>query len=277
VTLDSSEPEPESRSSPYPPLEDGRAAPLSDDAQASLTKFAERYPAPITDQGKTATIWSTKTAAIWSTMNTAERDAAIEGASGYANYIVDLSRKGINRKFKDAHRWLRARQWFGYVWEKERALTSSSPYEALECSDEWVAWQVYFRCCGFASGIPTFRIRKRKDGKLVASLLRRWPPNVGSDQTVWQVVLEGAAQFSAWMQRLREMPGARVMTYQRIDDGQQFAALRVPTEWPPGLSRQPTDGQRASTGRVAELPQNEPAKRAAESSVVSYVEMARHE
>ncbi len=212
--------------------------------QDSLAKFAAAFPAPIVDYARTAKLWASLT--------DADRAAATRGAKAYAAYLAELAAKKRSRNVKDAHRWLAARQWLGFVHgppaENE---TAAQRFDAVEGSAEWNAWAAYYRCCGhadIATALPGFRIRRDVDNGRIANVPAQWPPDIGGGGGEWFHAVEGTAQFAAWLRRLRELPGAPIGLRNLRVAGKPVRGLTVPSEWPPRKSLAADSPNRAATG-----------------------------
>jgi hypothetical protein len=188
--------------------------------------FSAAYPGPVIDVPKAE--------AFWRALTDPERAAALTGAKGYAAYIDAERSAGRNRAVKDAHRWLRDKLWIGFAKEGAKAETSAQQFTCTENSPEWLKWQVYYRCCG-EDGIPEYRISRfeGRNAKL-ATVPRRWPPECGGfSGEPWQEHARGSRECAAWLARLRELPGARIV-FRRVRVGGEMAVgLRVPSQWPP--------------------------------------------
>ena len=213
--------------SPPPPSRGEVSEQAIREGEESFQNFAVAFPAPITDFQKCR--------AVWAAMLTGERDQAVTGARGYRAFIDDLKRRGKERVVKDAHRWLRDRQWLGYVQTGKVVEATAQRFNAAENSDEWKAWTVFYRACG-ASGIPLFLIRGS-----VANVPTQWPPvgreYVHSMQQKWVNVIDGSGQFSAWKRRLLEMGNTTIASRTIMHEGRMVRALNVPSEWPPNRRR----------------------------------------
>jgi Helix-turn-helix domain len=224
----------EEESPPYPPQ--GGDERTHDDrtrgreATESLAPFIAAYPEQlIADYARTQ--------AVWAAMTVQDQADAIVGAKGYAKLIRKERLGGRNRSVKDAHSWLRNRQWTGYLGAGKTIEAAKQRCDAAEGSDEWRAWTVFYRCCG-RRGIPDSAILSSTQGAngLVASVPRQWPPvgrGLDPDNRKWPSFAEGTPQFAAWLRKLREIDVSIGMGTVMID-GKQVRALRVPCEWPPG-------------------------------------------
>lgn len=205
--------------------EDSPQTPLRGAFADRLDEFARAYEHPISDYPKTE--------AVWQALTDAERSDAITGARGYAA----LRRKQTKRAVEDTHRWLRGRKWLGYLLQGQRAEVAAQRSDVVEGSEEWTAWEVYYRCCGKA-GIDERCIRTL-DGKRVALVPRQWPPvGAGIDASVkWLRFQAGEPQFAAWVRRLRELPDGPFMPRTMPDANGRFVqTITVPCEWPPPKS-----------------------------------------
>ena len=107
--LDSLNQEPED--SPQPPKGGGQLA--DQEFEEDLAEAVRSYPPPITDLPKLRNVLSA--------MKRVERQRVILGMRGYAAFIAECDRKGKKRAVKDAHRWVAAGMWQGYVSSGERA------------------------------------------------------------------------------------------------------------------------------------------------------------
>jgi hypothetical protein len=187
-----------------------------------LEEFAEAYPIPISHFDKARTVWLGLTEA--------ERKDAITGAKGYAS----LCRSQPKRAVEDAHRWLRNRNWQGYIAAGVKAEQAAQWVTITEGSEEWAAWEIYYRCCGRRSGIPDFQIGGHAPERS-ARVLGQWPP-VGRSippDAEWRTHLEGSGQFAAALRKLREMPNAPITFGQKIEGSRYVKTLTVPFDWPP--------------------------------------------
>jgi hypothetical protein len=190
----------------------------------SWSTFVTSWHFPITDL--------LKAKGVWKALTDVERDDAVTGAKGYRSYIDGERKAGRNRAVKDAHRWLRDKLWLGYLTAGRDAEAVAERFDAPENSEEWNAWEVFYRCCG-QSGIPSFLILT--NGGTRANLPQRWPP-VGrefDEMANWQNVYAGSGQFAAWLRRLRELKDVRIATRTVQHEGRSVQALNVPDEWPP--------------------------------------------
>lgn len=188
--------------------------------------FSAAYPGPVIDVPKAE--------AFWRALTDPERAAALTGAKGYAVYIDTERSAGRNRAVKDAHRWLRDKLWIGFAKDGAKAETAAQQFTCAENSPEWLKWQVYYRCCG-EDGIPDYRISRfeGRNAKL-ATVPRRWPPECGGlSHEPWQEHAQGSRECAAWLVRLRELPGARIVFRRVRVNGEMAVGLRVPSQWPP--------------------------------------------
>jgi hypothetical protein len=101
----------EEDSPPNPPPGGGQAVDL--ELERDLMEASNTYPAPITDMPKFR--------AVMGALSREERQRVLTGMRGYADYIRGLERKGKSRNVKDAHRWVAAGMWQGYVPQGARA------------------------------------------------------------------------------------------------------------------------------------------------------------
>lgn len=219
--------EPKKDNPPNPPSGGGLEIPKG--KQKSFDEFVAVYPIPIPQYEKVFRLWIE--------MPDAENAEAIRGARGYAAFLIDLKRQGRNRNIRDALRWLREREWRGYLPKAEKLIEAAQRFEAAEGSPQWNAWEVFYRCCGFSgieAAIPHRVIRGGR--RPIASLPSEQPPLVGNSDTKWVTVAEGTGPFAAWMRRLREVDGVKIVTRNRVVDGKMRTVLIVPSEWPPAKS-----------------------------------------
>jgi DNA-binding Lrp family transcriptional regulator len=210
----------ESKIPPNPPLGGFHA---SEAAVESFKPFLECYPAPITDMPKAL--------ALWVALSAAERAEALTGAKGYRSYIEAERRANRNRAVKDAHRWLKDRQWTGYLIAGKSAEALEQRFSAPMGSPQANAWDVFYRCCGEIDGIPKYLISVTPAGR-VARVPREWPPLVG-EATEWKTWIEGTPQFAAWLRRLCELPDVQIRLRTQLIDGKSVRVIRVPGEFPP--------------------------------------------
>src|SRR5579864_289609 len=209
--------EPKKDSPPTPPLGGRSKDQISDSKRASFERFAKMYPAPIVDYEATLRLWAS--------MSDPDSEDAIKGARGYRDYLAELAAQKRSRNVRDAHRWLKNRQWTGFLGTPgaNRGDESQSAIWITEGSAEVAAWAVFNRICQHETRFTQGRI-------LVAT---QWPPPVGDGLGDWMFVIEETGQFAAWMRRLREGPPRTIgLRSQRID-GRDVRGLWVPTEWPP--------------------------------------------
>jgi hypothetical protein len=208
--------EPKEDSPPTPPL-GGRSKNISDDKRASFERFAKAYPAPIVDYEATLRLWAS--------MTDADNEDAIKGVRGYARYLADLASKGRTRNVKDAHRWLRNKQWIGFLTTAAAEQDEQEPTRVwvLEDSDDAAKWAVFNRICG--------RENRFINGRMLVPTQR--PPPVGDGRGCWIIAVEGTGQFAAWLRRLREGGQGVIGLRQFKIDGRWQRGLMVPTEWPP--------------------------------------------
>jgi hypothetical protein len=214
-----SEPEPE----PLPPAPSGGARVVDE----RFEEFASVYPNPITDMGKARCVWAAYTEL--------ERKQAIIGAKGYASFIDSERRAGRKRAVKDAHRWLRDRLYEGYLSAGHNAQALAQRFNAVEGSAQWMAWMVFYYCCGELEGVPSY-LRSEKGGTRYGSVPREWPPvgrGLDLNPRHWLTWREGSPQFAAWRDRLQELPEAKLRLRGEIIDGKSVRVLKVPREWPP--------------------------------------------
>ena len=204
---------------PNPPLGGGGQSEISDSKRASFERFAKTYPAPIVDYEKTLRLWAA--------MSDEDCENAIKGAKGYAAYLDELRAKKYSRNVKDAHRWLRGRQWIGFLGMAAAKTPAGSPIGTWidVGSAEDVAWTVLWRICSQQQpGIVNGRRR----------VLAQWPPSCGDGLGPWCVVAEGTPQFAAWLRRVREGTRSTIgLRLLRMQDGKAIRGLKVPSEWPP--------------------------------------------
>ncbi len=234
------------KDSPLPPS-GGNVCYLSPESEEQLKEFAATYPAPITDYQRTR--------ATWAAMNPTERTESITGAKGYRAYIEDLKRKGKERAVKDAHRWLRDKAWLGYLIAGKSAEVKAERFQAPENSDEWKAWDVFYRICG-ERGIPTF-LTFAINGQRIATVPQQWPP-VGREydpnsQAGWVRVFAGSGSYAAWKRRLEELPNIRIWTRVADVEGKPTRYLNVPSEWPPNRGTGPPRGWELADEQMAEF------------------------
>jgi hypothetical protein len=213
--LDSSELEQED-SPPTPPL-GGRSKIISDDKRASFDRFAKVYPSPIVDYEATLRLWAS--------LSDEDTEDAIKGARGYARFLGELAAQKRSRNVKDAHRWLKHRQWIGFLAgpAAKGAEASRSLVTVAEGSDDAAEWAVFDRICG--------RERRFVNGRTLVPTQR--PPPVGDGKGEWLVAVEGSGQFAGWLRRLREGPAGVIGLRQFKIDGKWVRGLMVPAEWPP--------------------------------------------
>lgn len=126
-----SEPEPE-KIPPNPPSGGGQ----SDDQEfeGAISDAIRAYPEPITDLPKLRVVMSA--------MAPAERRIVILGMRGYAAHIAECDRKGKRRAVKDAHRWVAAGMWQGYVPAGEKAEAIAQQSSIAIDSQDGKAWAV---------------------------------------------------------------------------------------------------------------------------------------
>lgn len=195
--------------------------------ESEIAALRSIYPIPITDVPKTLSVWSA--------MTEAERNDALLGARGYAAFIEDQRKRGRSRNVKDCHRWLRDRGWIGYIDEGKKVETIAARTDVIEGSEEWAAWDVYYRCCGRSTGIESSYMRG-DPGSRIVNCPQQWPP-VGHGISVapddWIPVFEGSGQFAAWLRKLRELPDVRIGLLTKYIEGKPKHCLIVPFEWPP--------------------------------------------
>jgi Helix-turn-helix domain len=210
--LDSSEVELED-SPPTPPSGGGQKT-IPDDKRASFERFSKTFPAPIVDYEATLKLWAA--------MSDPDTEDAIKGARGYRDYLADLAAQKRSRNVRDAHRWLKNRQWMGFLGTPgaKRGDESPAPIWVAEGSAEAAAWAVFNRICGHENRFTQGRM-------LVPS---EWPPPVGDGSGEWVHAVEGTGQYAAWMRRLREGP-PRTIGLRNVGNGKR--GLLVPSEWPP--------------------------------------------
>ena len=223
------EPELEEDSPPFPPQGGDMRFSNEGERQSneSLAPFIAAYPDQlIADYARTQ--------AVWAAMTAQEQTDAIVGAKGYADLIRKERLSGRNRSVKDAHSWLRNRQWTGYLGAGKTIEAAKQRFHAAESSEEWRAWTVFYRCCG-RRGIPESAMLT-SGGTVRASVPSQWPPvgrGLDPDERKWSSFAEGTPQFAAWLRRLREIDVAIGLATVTID-GKQVRAIRAPCEWPPG-------------------------------------------
>jgi hypothetical protein len=218
----------EEESPPSPPQGGGeRFYEAEREATESLAPFIAAYPDQlIADYARTQ--------AVWAAMTAQEQADAVVGAKGYGALIRKERLAGRNRSVKDAHSWLRNRQWTGYLGAGKTIEAAKQRFHAAEGSDEWRAWTVFYRCCG-RRGIPESAIIG-SGSEVTASVPSQWPPvgrGLDPDEREWLTFAEGTPQFAAWLRKLREIDGAIGLRTITID-GKSVRAIRVPQEWPPG-------------------------------------------
>jgi hypothetical protein len=119
---------------------------LGEEAERLLTELIEAYPQPITDLPKTRTLWAA--------LSSAERAEALVGAKGYAAFVAGERQRGRNRVVKDAHNWLRNRQWIGYLPQGRQVEALASRTDVAEGSPEWSARRGCLCTKGRASSPP---------------------------------------------------------------------------------------------------------------------------
>lgn len=216
------------------------------EAQESFSPFAEVYPSPITDMGKAL--------AVWSALTETERSDAILGAKGYRSYIDDERKAKRNRAVKDAHRWLRDKLWLGYLAAGKQSESAAERFDARENSEQWNAWTVFYRCCGYATGIPNFYITGIPPSR-IANVPREWPPvGRGIDPHIeWITVIEGTGPFAAWLRKLREVPKVNIALRSEIIAGARVQVIRVPCEWPPARESTGPPGTLATESELNEF------------------------
>jgi hypothetical protein len=226
-SIDEEELEQEEEDSPHIPPEGGDEKILDDDGEGSFSPFVAAYPEQtITNYPLARSIFAALTAQ--------EQADAILGAKGYADLIRKERAEGRNRSVKDAHRWLRDRQWMGYLAAGKKTEVIAEWSDAVEGSDKWQAWTVFYRCCG-KRGIPD-RLMRTTDGKITARVPGQWPPagrGLDPDDRKWPTFVEGTPQFAAWLRKLRKIDVA-VGLPTIIIDGKYYRSIKVPCEWPPG-------------------------------------------
>jgi len=203
-------------SPPTPPL-GGRSKIVSDEKRASFERFSKTYPSPIVDYETTLRLWAS--------LSDEDTEDAIKGARGYARFLAELSTQKRSRNVKDAHRWLKHRQWIGFLAGPAAKDAEAAPslVAVAEGSDEAAEWAVFDRICG--------RERRFANGRALVPTQR--PPPVGDGKGDWIAVAEGTGQFAAWLRRLREGPAGVIGLRQFKIDGRWQRGLMVPSEWPP--------------------------------------------
>jgi hypothetical protein len=199
------------------PLSGGvRGTILDQESEDRLIRFIAEYPNQITDYPKTR--------AVWAALTGAEQADAIIGAKGYQSFIAGDRKRGGKRAVKDAHRWLRDRQWIGYLKSGQMVEAHAGRFSAKFDSDEWREWTDFYRCCGYRTGIPSHLITGTGSQR-IANVQRQWPPDIGKDRPVdWTWTFsDGAPQFAAWRRRLHEI----------VPHVNLFGTITFPSEWPP--------------------------------------------
>lgn len=127
-----SEPEPEKKIPPNPPSGGGQVG--GEEFEADIAEAIRSYPGPITDLPKLRVVMSA--------MAHAERRTVILGMRGYAAHIAECDRQGKRRAVKDAHRWVAAGMWQGYVPAGEKAEAVAAQVRAPVESETGKAWAV---------------------------------------------------------------------------------------------------------------------------------------
>lgn len=223
------EPEPEPESSPYPlPSTASETSVAPTTPLGDLQPLADAYPIPITNVASTR--------ALWSALTDTERADVLTACLGYGTFL----RANPKRAAKDAHRWLAAKDWLGYLDSGQKAARQSRErVEIVEGSEQWTAWAVYYACC--RTTIPCGALAPR--GSRRASMPSEWPPvgrGIDPDSRNWTKVYAGAGPFAAWLRRLREGPCMAIGLRSEVVDRVWKNYLLVPQEWPPKAAEPPT-------------------------------------
>lgn len=207
----------EQEDSPPPPPLGGRSKIISDEKRSSFERFAKVYPVPIVDYEATLRLWTS--------MSDEDGEDAIKGARGYARYLAELLAQKRSRNVKDAHRWLKHRQWIGFLAGSAAKDAEAAPslVSIAEGSEDATEWAVFDRICG--------RERRFINGRAFVPTQR--PPPVGDGSGEWIVAVEGTGQYAAWLRRLREGPAGVIGLRTFKIDGRWQRGLMVPSEWPP--------------------------------------------
>lgn len=187
-----------------------------------LANFEARWPTAAADDRH-------KTAYAWEALTDTEREAALAGIGPFLANLKQHKRSGIPAGWK----YLEQKRWM--LIERKDEPPKIERFEAVENSEQWNAWTVFYGCIGAVSGIPGYLI-STIGGQRVARLPSEWPP-VGSglslDRATWTDVVAGSGQFAAWLRRLREGPPVNIALPTKMIDGKPVGYLRVPCEWPP--------------------------------------------
>jgi hypothetical protein len=228
-----------SNNPPYPPS--GGAPLLFDDRrEGRFQAFRSAYPIPLTDERRTREVFGVIT--------DHELDDVVTGSLGYAAFLKAEADRGRPRPAKDAHRWLSNRQWTGYIAAGQHAEEVAQWRHIDEGSEQWVAWEIFYRCCG-RLGFSDHQI-SGLEPKRRAFVPCAWPPvgrGLNPDQRTWKIAFHGTGQFAAWCRRLQELPKTAIGTPSRKDpaDDRLKASLLVPTEWPPSKNNNAATGEKS--------------------------------
>lgn len=220
VRIDSSEEEQELQPQ-TPSQSEGAFGPSdsrNDEAEAWLREFGKRYPIPISN-------WVRALDAALA-MTEQERADALTGADGYAS----LCRSQPKRAVTDAHRWLKNRQWAGYVSAGQEAQAIARRQTVPADSVQAVIWKAVYDIATRGQGFPYFMVKGSLvtiSGELPAAMSA-----IATDRSQWFDVVEGdgSQRFPAWLRWLKtHLPNQRI-TFGPVG---QARRLRVPCDWPP--------------------------------------------
>lgn len=176
-----------------------------------LAAFEQRWPtAAVDDRGRTS--WA------WNELTEDDHEAALAGIGPFLDDLKRHKRTAVPAAWK----YLEQRKWS--LLDQKSEPSPNDRFIARHGSDEWCAWDAFYHCCGYVSGIPDY-MRTNQNGVVTANFVRQWPPDIGRnlpDRSEWKTFHEGSPNFAAWRNRLREVPNIRLS-----------ATVTVPFDWPP--------------------------------------------